>query len=359
MDLVADALHATLADQSPAVVRVEKIRPTLRRRFAFLGGSRARRSTFKLDRFAGRFVDYRALARSIADRHDMFHIADHSYGHLVHVLPTGRCGVFCHDTDAFRCLIEPERDPRPAWFRRLALHTLRGVQKAAVVFYSTTVVREEILRHGLVPADRLVQAPYGVSPEYAPRRCTSGIEGSFLLHVGSCAPRKRVDLLLDVFARVRREKPDLRLVHVGGPFSDEHERQIDALGVREATTSLAGLTRDRVASIYGDASVVLVPSDAEGFGLPVIEALACGAPVLASDIPVLREVGGDAVTYCPAGDADAWVTAVLGLVESPDSAPAPEVRLAQAAKYTWTRHARIVGDTYASLFQSLHATARS
>lgn len=352
MDLVGDSLHVALTEQSPAVVRADKIRPAMRRRFEFLPGHRGRRAAFKLDRLAGRFVDYRFFARGIASRYDMFHIADHSYGHLVHALPAGRSGVFCHDLDAFRCLIEPERDKRPAWFRRLAAHILGGVQKASVVFFSTSAVRDEILAHGLVPAERLVRAPYGVSSEFVPRRLESGIAGPYLLHVGSCIPRKRIDVLLDVFARVRESIRDLRLVHVGGAFAEEHERQIDALGLREVTTSLQGLTRDRMSAIYGDASLVLLPSDAEGFGLPVIEALACGTPVVASDIPVLREVGGTAVTYCAAGDVIAWAATVQRLLSSPDEGQPTEVLLAQAAKYTWKHHARIIGDAYASLFES-------
>lgn len=352
MDLVGDSLHAALGEQSPAVVDADKIRPAMRRRFEFLPGRRGRRAAFKLDRLAGRFVNYRFFARGIASRYDMFHIADHSYGHLVHALPVGRSGVFCHDLDAFRCLIEPEREMRPAWFRRLAAHVLGGVQKASLVFFSTTAVRDEILAHGLVPADRLVHAPYGVATEYVPRRNESEIPGPYLLHVGSCIPRKRVDLLLDVFARVRESKPDLRLVHIGGAFADEHERQIDALGLREVTTSLLGLTRERIAAIYGDASLVLLPSDAEGFGLPVIEALACGTPVVASDIPVLREVGGTAVTYCAAGDADAWAATVRKLLQSPEEGVPMDELLAQAAKYTWKHHARIIGDAYACLFES-------
>ena len=352
MDLVGDALHVALDELSPLVVRAEKIRPAMRRRFGFLPGRYGHRAAFKLDRLAGRFVDYRLFVRGIAARYDMFHIADHSYGHLIHALPAGSCGVFCHDLDAFRCLVEPEREPRPAWFRKLAAHTLSGVQKASVVFYSTSAVREEILAHDLVPADRLVQAPYGVSAEYTPRSSESGIPGPYLLHVGSCVPRKRVDLLLDVFARVRREFPDLRLVHVGSAFTGEHERQIDELGLRDVTTSLHGLTRERVATIYSDASLVLLPSDSEGFGLPVIEALGCGSRVVASDIPVLREVGGDAVTYCTAGDAGAWTDTVLRMLRFPDSGPALDVVLAQAAKYTWTQHALIIGNTYASLSES-------
>ncbi len=73
--------------------------------------------------------------------------------------------------------------------------------------------------------------------------------------------------------------------------------------------------RATLAAVYRRAALAFQPSDAEGFGLPVAEALACGTPVLASDIPVLREVGGAAASYAPVGDADAWSEAALALLD--------------------------------------------
>lgn len=90
-------------------------------------------------------------------------------------------------------------------------------------------------------------------------------------------------------------------------------------------------------------------SEAEGFGFPVIEALACGAVVVASDIPLLREVGADAVVYAPMRDDDAWVELVDSLLAGVVAAPPLERRLAQAARYTWHNHARTILDAYKNL----------
>jgi glycosyltransferase involved in cell wall biosynthesis len=92
-----------------------------------------------------------------------------------------------------------------------------------------------------------------------------------------------------------------------------------------------------------------MPSDREGFGIPVIEALACGAPVFASDLPVFREVGGDALVYCRVGDVDDWAGVVRAFLEGKGAAPARDVRLARAARYSWASHARTVLDAYAAL----------
>jgi glycosyltransferase involved in cell wall biosynthesis len=94
--------------------------------------------------------------------------------------------------------------------------------------------------------------------------------------------------------------------------------------------------------------MVLMPSEAEGFGLPIAEALACGAVVVASDIPVLREVGGDVVEYCALADVGAWSRKVSNLISGADVPRPLEIRIARAARYSWAAHADIVAQTYLS-----------
>ena len=111
--------------------------------------------------------------------------------------------------------------------------------------------------------------------------------------------------------------------------------QINQLGLEQSIVYLKGLTRSQIATLYRKATLVLLTSEAEGFGLPVIEALACGAIIVASDIPVLREVGGRAVNYCPVGDISTWVKTVDQLVINPNYSHELEIRLAQSQKYSW------------------------
>jgi hypothetical protein len=105
------------------------------------------------------------------------------------------------------------------------------LQKASVVFHSTNHVRNAIERYGLLDPAHLVQAPLGIAVEFQadpvagerhdPIIAQLGPE-PFLLHVGSCIPRKRVDVLLDVFSEVRRQRPGLKLVQSGGEWTEEH-----------------------------------------------------------------------------------------------------------------------------------------
>jgi glycosyltransferase involved in cell wall biosynthesis len=367
MDLCGDMLLAHLPREGPHSVDPARLCPpfhTLASWPALLG---CRRAAINAERLFNRFVNFPREARRHARRFDLFHVADHTYAQLVHDLPPGRTGVYCHDLDAFACLLDPTHNPRPRWFRALALRILSGMQKAAVVFHNSMAVGQKIARAGLVPSDRLVHAPLGVAPEFAAESPQSPVVGDWLerlddepwlLHVGSCLARKRIDVLLDVFATVRKELPRLRLVKIGGEWAAEHRGRIARLGLAAAIVHVHGLTRDQLAAVYRRAGVLLVPSEAEGFGLPVIEALACGTAVVASDIAPLREAGGRATVYAPVGDIGAWADAVLRVLIDPHAAPPRPARLAAAARYSWTAHAETVAAAYRRLLEP-HTCAAS
>jgi glycosyltransferase involved in cell wall biosynthesis len=175
-----------------------------------------------------------------------------------------------------------------------------------------------------------------------------------ILHVGTTAPRKRIDVLLNVFASVRRECPNVRLLRVGGPFSREQESMVNQLGLTEAVTVLPKLSRGVLAAVYRRAALVLQPSEREGFGLPVLEAIACGTPVVASDLAVLREVGGGTVMYVPAADIGAWTSAVVHLLHERELEPEQWITrrkrgLSQASKFSWVEYAKKMVEVYREL----------
>jgi glycosyltransferase involved in cell wall biosynthesis len=358
MDLCGEMLLDHLPRAGPFAVEAARVCPPFRRLATRLPVVGRRNGAFNADRLLNRFVLFPRFARRRIDQFDLFHVADHSYSQLVHVLPAGRTGVYCHDLDAFRCLLNPVADPRPRWFRALSRRILNGLRKAAVVFHSTAAVGEEIRQAGLIDPERLVLAPYGVSPEFAgnaphtssrPPGLAEMSGGPWVLHVGSCIARKRIDVLLDAVALAREAIPELRLLKVGGEWSTDHRMRIDRHGLAGAITQVSRLSRVELADLYRQAGAVLVPSEAEGFGLPVIEALACGAPVVASDIPALREAGGSAAIYAPVGDVAAWANAVAKLLIDPAAAPPRADRLAWASRFTWTAHAEIIARAYHEL----------
>ena len=229
----------------------------------------------------------------------------------------------------------------------------------------SSAVRQQILKCGLLPPNRVAVIPNGVHPSCSPlpdaaadseaaRLLKIGEDSPCFLHVGSSSSRKRIDLLLPIFAGLLRDFPKAQLVHVGGAFTPDQAHLAAQLNLENAIHALPFLNRSVLAAIYRRSALLLLPSEAEGFGLPIVEALACGTPVVATDLPVLREVGGAAVTYCPLGDLPAWIEASVTLLrestESPEEWQARiRVGTKRASTFTWAEHTRKIVALYEEL----------
>jgi glycosyltransferase involved in cell wall biosynthesis len=367
MDLVAEMLLQQLELTHSAEFSMARLCPPMRRHFGKLPllGPRCHNA----DRLLNRFVDYPQSLRQYAAEFDLFHIIDHSYAQLAHGLPAARTVITCHDTDTFRCLLEPGREKRPRWFRAMTRRILEGFRQAAHVIAVSSATQEDLLRHGLFPPERITVVHNGVHPSCSPTadpaadaiaaRLLPRDDGDtvWLLNVGSTMPRKRLDVLLRVFSAIRQELPEARLVRVGGSFTRAQHQLAVQLGVDDAIVKLPFLERGVLAAVYRRAALLVHTAEAEGFGLPIIEAMACGCPVVASDIPVLREVGGSAATYCPVADVNAWTDAVRALLqERRREQSAWELRrdgaLVQAARFSWAENARQTARIYQDVLAS-------
>jgi glycosyltransferase involved in cell wall biosynthesis len=233
----------------------------------------------------------------------------------------------------------------------MAQRSLNGFLRAGHVICVSEFTRANLLRHGLFPPDRVTVIHPGADPVFfasnsghEPDPATPPAGQPYLLHVGSTIPRKRIDVLLRVFASVVPEFPDLLLVRVGGTLTAEQWRLAEELGVAGKVVQSRHLTKPELAAMYRQAAMVLQTSDAEGFGLPVVESLACGCPVVASDIAPLREAGGAAAEYCPVGDIEAWSETVIRLLREREKAPGDwEARRHRARQYAaghlWSENA--------------------
>lgn len=362
MDLVAEMLVQRLAHDHPETVTPRLVRAPMRRRLSKRESTAGRR--FGADRLLNRFVDYPNLVRSLWANHDVFHIVDHSYAQLVHALPADRTLVTCHDLDTFRCVLEPEVERRSPVFRAMTSRILSGLEKAGHVACDTEATRDGLVNRAGVDPSRTSVIHNGPHPTCTPypettaeaeaARLLGRHRGVDILHVGSTIARKRIDTLLHVFAAVRRSRPDARLVRVGGPFTGEQRALVRELHLDTAIVVLPFLDRSTLAAVYRHCAVLLLPSEREGFGLPVLEALACGTPVIASDIDALREVGASAAVYCPPDDVECWVAAVLDSLQEREQQPSrwAERRtegIARAAVFSWARYASHVLPVYLRL----------
>lgn len=245
--------------------------------------------------------------------------------------------VGIHDTTAFDLpeLTLPSRRARLLW----RLKERHAVRHAARVFTVSNAARAAVAtRFGLDP-ERIAVVPEAPDPVFQPRPVEEAVpdlaalglpSGPFLLYAAGISPHKNVETLLDAFAALEQPPP---LVLVGAL---EDEPYLSAAGsVRDRIARLptghravlTGFVSDEaLARLYSAASVVVCPSLAEGFGLPPVEAAACGAPTLLSDLAAHRETLGDGALYFPATDTAALTKQLDRLLED------GELRAALAAR---------------------------
>lgn len=195
--------------------------------------------------------------------------------------------------------------------------------------------RAELSRELAVPPERLTVIPLGVAAPLPQREdaMVSRLE-PFVLYVGPIAQHKGSDLLLGAMALVQQRFPEMTLVVAG----EANRRAASDAGLR---MRLLGYVDDvRLAALYRSCTLFAFPSRYEGFGLPILEAMSYGAPVVTSRTSACPEAAGDAAYYVPSNDAGVLAQAIMEIIE--DRAYAEDLRrrgFARAAAMTWERTA--------------------
>jgi glycosyltransferase involved in cell wall biosynthesis len=155
-------------------------------------------------------------------------------------------------------------------------------------------------------------------------------------------------MLLDAFKLVLATHPDAQLVIAGDDPRHPEVRQL-AAALPEGSVVLPGrLPESAVPDLYRGAAVVVLPSKAEGFGLPVIEAMACGVPVICSDLPVLHELADGVATFCDPNDPAAFARAIAHILDAPSTSRERQLGIERAQRFTWERSARQTVEAYES-----------
>ena len=226
------------------------------------------------------------------------------------------------------------------WMRRTIPFTMR---RAAGIVTVSSFSRDEIVAcFGIDPA-KIAIAHEAADPIFArPPSVSSGVEAPYVLAVGNLQPRKNLAVLI----RAMRELDvPHRLVIAGQPSFGADTLRRDAADLeRSGRVRFIGFVPDeRLVALVAGATAFAFPSVYEGFGLPVVEAMAAGTPVMVSDIPVMREIAGDAALRLPPHDPGAWARAIGDLATDPDlRARLAEAGRRRAADFSWGRTAEMV-----------------
>jgi glycosyltransferase involved in cell wall biosynthesis len=244
-------------------------------------------------------------------------------------------------------LVFPDTYPRHGrWFH--ARGFAAAARRADVVIAPSVAAADEITERTSIRRDRIRIVPHGVTQRpvgdgiVKATRAILGVgDDPYVLWVGTLEPRKNLSLLVEAFRRfVSMASMPHRLVIVGPRgWLDAADQLAEPAAVLGERVHFTGPVRDdRLVALYRGADLLAFPSLHEGFGLPVLEAMAQETPVVCSDIPVLREVAGDAARFLPPNDPDAWATALLQVLgdEVARRALAAAGR-ERAAGFTWER----------------------
>jgi glycosyltransferase involved in cell wall biosynthesis len=242
--------------------------------------------------------------------------------------------------------------------KRLYLTALcrASVRRAAHVIAVSQQTATDLQHCFGTPPARITVVHNGVAARFTPRRADElaafrqqrGLPSRYLLYLGTLEPRKNLEHLVRAFAQWRTATAtmpathDVKLVLAGakGWYYTEIFRAVEALGLAEQVIFPGFIPGDELPDWYAAATAFVFPSRFEGFGLPVLEAMACGTPVVCSRAPGVSEVAGDAALTFPPHDVDALAAALEVVVNQPAARQELAKRgLAQAARFTWRRSA--------------------
>ena len=271
-----------------------------------------------------------------------------------------RSVVTIHDLSA---LLHPDKH-RTRLVRRARLRLPLVVRVANAIITPTESVKQEVCEQLSVKAGKVIAIPSAARIAFrpwplaqtVPIRKKLGVEDDFLLFVGTLEPRKNLLTLLQAFEQIVGDgslRPQLVIAGGEGWLMDEMFEFMKKPAIADRLCLTGYLNDDELCALYSSCKAFIYPSVYEGFGLPPLEAMACGAPVIAGRIPALQETLGSAALLVEPMDIEALAKAIAGLLR--DDRRRNRLGSAgqqQTAKFSWERTARLTLDVYRKLLKT-------
>jgi len=310
--------------------------------------------------YIDKFGVFPSFLKSVLAWANVVHICDHSNSFYTKHLNTKPHVVSCHDLIAVRCALGEVPRNLTRWTgRQLQQLIVKGLVRAQHVVCVSEATRRQLLRVTQIPEQRVSRVynslnyPYSrMSRDEAMARIHKlriDLGKTFFLHVGGNQWYKNRVGVLRIFSSLRKQIPQQnpKMVMVGKPWTDDMRRFVSENGLKDVTFELPGIQDEDLRALYSTAAMLLFPSLDEGFGWPIIEAQACGCPVLTSGRPPMDEVGGTAAVYVDPENPEAAAAAVVLALNK--AADLREASLQNAARFSSS--AMIQG--YLSLYEKV------
>ena len=294
---------------------------------------------------------------------DIFHIIDHSNAHVAYWLKGKGCKIVvtCHDLVQF---VYPEILNDRARFPALSMaswkYSVRGMKSADRVITVSNHTAKDVHELLAIEQHQITAIPNGVDADFCPlpsaevaaiRQQYQGSSQAFcLLNVGSSHQRKNIPTILNALLRLRDRGVAVELWKVGEEFTAPQAAFIKVHHLDSIVKVLGKPDRATLQQIYNAADALIAPSLYEGFGLTILEAMACGTPVISANVSSLPEVAGDAAILVEPMDVEGIVAAVCDLKHNAiDRQNWSDKGLARAKQFTWTHTAEQVALVYEQL----------
>ena len=243
------------------------------------------------------------------------------------------------------------------WYRYLLPRLATSVY---LVFTVSQFTRQRLINEFNLSEEKVLVIPNGVNPDFCPRKQDDitnmrekySIEGSYILSLGSLEPRKNLNRLFQAWKKITRDSQDIELVVVGEMVSSFRDPDFDNSITR--IRFLGRIDDQDLPGLYSGALCFIYPSIYEGFGLPVLEAMACGTPVITSNTTSLPEVAGDACLLINPYDTDEISETIQKVLQDANLHEDLRTRgLLRAKQFSWEKTAAQVWNTLETAYQEI------
>jgi glycosyltransferase involved in cell wall biosynthesis len=275
--------------------------------------------------------------------------------------------VTVHDIIHYKYRNDPSmhiyRNPVQKWFDAMAVHQLK---KADAILAVSQYTRQCLVDLADIPPENIQVIYEGINPDqFHPLEVPPaffqhyGINHQipYILHISTEEPRKNFPRVIESFAKVKRQMPEVGMLKIGRPLYPEqrehHHKLIETLGIQDGIQFFDEVSDEDLPYFYNISSLLLFPSLEEGFGFPVLEAMACGLPVICSGLASLPEIAGGAALFVNPFKTEEIVESVFRLLNNKELSTQLSIAgITQAKLFSWQRTASQTLEVYQKVLES-------